>query len=275
MEPLPRSLSIHAPEEVAPVTPPAGATDESCEPEQRLRAAKLAALAEFAAGAGHEINNPLGSIIICAETLLRGETDPERRRLLATIGGQAYRIRDMIGDVMLFARPPQPVLDEVDLAATVRHVLSRFAEQAAERGITLGGDHTEPVKVQADRVQLAIVVSELLRNALNAVDDGGMIRVDARPAGEAADAAGELIVCDNGRGLSAADREHLFDPFYSGRQAGRGLGFGLSKCWRIVTGHGGRIDVAEHEGAGVTFTVHWPGSGVIPHASQRAGDGVL
>ncbi len=273
MEPLPRSLSIHAPEDDAPATPSAGAPDASHEQEQRLRDAKLAALAEFAAGAGHEINNPLGSIIICAETLLRGETDPERRRLLATIGGQAYRIRDMIGDVMLFARPPKSELEEVDLAAAVRHVISRFVEQAAERNVTIGGDHAAPVKVQADRVQLAIVVSELLRNALHAVDDGGAIRVDVRPAGEAADTGGVLVVSDNGHGLSAVDREHLFDPFYSGRQAGRGLGFGLSKCWRIVTGHGGRIDVAGNETAGVTCTVHWPG----PHAedaSQLAGDGV-
>jgi signal transduction histidine kinase len=274
VEPLPRSLSIHAPKDDAPATPPAGTPDESHEPEQRLRDAKLAALAEFAAGAGHEINNPLGSIIICAETLLRGETDPERRRLLATIGGQAYRIRDMIGDVMLFARPPKPELEAVDLAATVRHVISRFADQAAESHITFGGDHAAPVLVQADRVQLAIVVSELLRNALNAVDDRGAIRVDARPADEAAGAGGKLVVSDNGHGLSAADREHLFDPFYSGRQAGRGLGFGLSKCWRIVTGHGGRIDVSDNEAAGVTFTVWWPGPRG-EDASHRAGDGVL
>jgi signal transduction histidine kinase len=266
VEPLPRSLSIHAPRDDAPVV--------AREQGQRLRDAKLAALAEFAAGAGHEINNPLGSIIICAETLLRGETDPERRRLLATIGGQAYRIRDMIGDVMLFARPPKLELEEMDLAATVRHVISRFAEQAADRNVTIGGDHAAPVMIQADRVQLAIVVSELLRNALNAVEDGGTIRINAQPAGEAAGGGGKLVVSDNGRGLSAADREHLFDPFYSGRQAGRGLGFGLSKCWRIVTGHGGRIDAAGNETAGVTCTVHWPGA-PAEDASQRAGDGVL
>jgi C4-dicarboxylate-specific signal transduction histidine kinase len=92
--------------------------------------------------------------------------------------------------------------------------------------------------------------------------------------GEATDAGGKLVVSDNGRGLSQADREHLFDPFYSGRQAGRGLGFGLSKCWRIVTGQGGRIDVSENDEAGVTFTVWWPGPRG-EDASQRAGDGLL
>ena len=68
--------------------------------------AKLEALAEFAAGAGHEINNPVATIVGRAELLLKGETNPERRQALLTIGAQALRIRDMIGDLMVFARPP-------------------------------------------------------------------------------------------------------------------------------------------------------------------------
>ncbi|MDF1743086.1 MAG: histidine kinase dimerization/phospho-acceptor domain-containing protein, partial [Gimesia sp.] len=69
---------------------------------------KLEAMAEFAAGAGHEINNPVATIVGRVQMLLKGETDPDRRQSLATIGGQAYRVRDMIGDAMLFARPPDP-----------------------------------------------------------------------------------------------------------------------------------------------------------------------
>jgi signal transduction histidine kinase len=74
-------------------------------------------------------------------------------------------------------------------------------------------------------------------------------------------------ISDNGPGLSAGDREHLFDLFYSGRQAGRGLGFGLSKAWRIVTLHGGTIEVASPAAGGVTLTVSWPASaaGASPH----------
>ena len=67
-----------------------------------------------------------------------------------------------------------------------------------------------------------------------------------------------VTVTDNGRGLSETDRAHLFDPFYSGRDAGRGLGFGLCKCWRIVTNHGGWIDVDAAPGVGTTFRVFWP-----------------
>ena len=75
---------------------------------EEFRRAKLEALAEFAAGAGHEINNPAATIVGRVELLLKGETNPERRQALLTIGAQALRIRDMIGDLMLFARPPRP-----------------------------------------------------------------------------------------------------------------------------------------------------------------------
>src|SRR5579864_8603640 len=88
---------------------------------------KLRALAEFAAGAGHEINNPVATIVGYAQQLLAGERDPDRRHALATIGAQAYRIRDMIGDCMLFARPPEPRPEPLDLSTIVREAAEKFA----------------------------------------------------------------------------------------------------------------------------------------------------
>ena len=93
-----------------------------------LLRAKLEALAEFAAGAGHEINNPVATIAGRAELLLRNETQPERRQALLTIGAQALRIRDMIGDLMLFARPPKPEPQLLNLAQVVAE------ERSAHRG---------------------------------------------------------------------------------------------------------------------------------------------
>src|SRR5436189_173395 len=95
--------------------------------ETELREAKLRALAEFAAGAGHEINNPVATIAGHVQLLLAGETDPERRQALLTIGGQAYRIRDMIGDAMLFARPPQPQQQASDLVTALRETAQKFS----------------------------------------------------------------------------------------------------------------------------------------------------
>lgn len=223
-----------------------------------LQAAKLRALAEFAAGAGHEINNPLASIIGYAQQLLAAETDPDRRHMLATIGAQAYRIRDMIGDVMLFARPPQPKPVVANLSEVVNEVAAKFSAEIVERRIDWTTSLQPVVPIFADPVQLRVVISNVLRNSLEAVANGGSIEVRSTTTVMGVAPFAELVVTDNGRGLSETDREHLFDPFYSGRQAGRGLGFGLSKCWRIVTLHGGQIQIDSPAAGGAICTIVWP-----------------
>jgi signal transduction histidine kinase len=231
-----------------------------------LEDAKLRALVEFAAGAGHEINNPVATIVGYVQQLLADETDPDRRHALATIGGQAYRIRDMIGDVMLFARPPRPVPGPLDLAAVCREVAEKFAADVAARGGQLEVCAPAQTAIFADPVQLRVVLGALLRNSVEAIGDGGRIVLSAAAVEESARPWARLRIVDNGRGLPDADREHLFDPFYSGRQAGRGLGFGLPKAWRIITLHGGRIEVESpaDEGAGAAFTIHWPAAAPSP-----------
>ena len=220
---------------------------------------RLEALAEFAAGAGHEINNPVFTIVARVELLLRGETDPQRRHWLSIIGGQAERIRDMIGDAMLFGRPPEEHPESLDLAAEIKTVLDRLAERVDRQGCTLVFHSRGDVSIWADRVQLSIVISSLVSNSLNALADGGPISIDARMTeDESARPTSVISVTDHGSGLNETDLRHLFDPFYSGRQAGRGLGFGLPKCWRIVSNHQGQIEVSSAPGEATTFTVYWP-----------------
>lgn len=248
--------------------------------EARLQAVKLQALAEFAAGAGHEINNPLATIIGHAQLLLAGETDPERRQALATIGGQAYRIRDMIGDLMLLARPPAPRPQPVELALAVQEVIASLLPELRPPG-QLELQPAPPLSVMADPVQLRVVLGCLLRNSLEATTWQGTIRVSiAGPEGSVAADVPEpeqsalsksdatsavsplqrvtLRVSDNGPGLTDEDLEHLFDPFYSGRPAGRGLGFGLCKTWVIVQAHGGEVSVRNLPEGGAEFTLLWP-----------------
>lgn len=236
------------------------------EEDSRLLTAKLESLAEFAAGAGHEINNPLGTILGRAQGLLRDETDPERKRLLSTIGAQALRIKDMIGDAMLFARPPKPKITNVDLARVLPEVLSRFETAIAERRATVERSWPEQILLLADPIQLRVVISELMRNSLEAISDGGQIQLAAAFCPGDSQPCAELTITNNGPPLTALERQHLFDPFFSGRSAGRGLGFGLTKCWRIVQAHGGCIhansvatgDAGSAIGAGAQFMVHWP-----------------
>src|SRR5580704_14136249 len=102
-----------------------------------LEAEKLAALAEFAAGAGHEINNPLAVMAGRAQLLLRGETDPERRRDLAVIHAQAMRITEMIADMRLFAACPELERQTVDVVELVRTVVDSLQSAAAEQETAL------------------------------------------------------------------------------------------------------------------------------------------
>ena len=234
--------------------------------DQLLEQEKLQAMYKLAAGAGHEINNPLGSIAGWAQLLLRDETDPERRRTLAKINSQAFRAHEMIADMMLFARPPEPVKTEIDLGPLVDNVLLGLGEDAQQRGtrlVRLPGELS--VMIRADAVQLKVALRAICVNALEAVGAGGnidvMVRRTAMAVGDA-DSSGdgaEIVIRDDGPGIPPQVRRHLFDPFYSGREAGRGLGFGLSKCWRIVTNHGGRIDVDSETGHGARFTITLPG----------------
>ena len=219
-------------------------------------------MAEFAAGAGHEINNPAATIVGRAGQLLRQEADPERRRHLATIGAQAYRIRDMIGDAMLFARPPRPVHQTVVVERSISEAVSSLKSRLAEKSITVESPSPDAAQtpISADPTQLQILLCELLRNAIEAGPAQGRIVVEVRSVRAGDVSSIEIAVRDWGQGLSEIEREHLFDPFFSGRQAGRGLGFGLPKAWQIARQHGGMLTVlgGERDEHGTTFIVRLP-----------------
>lgn len=227
--------------------------------EAVFESAKLEALAEFAAGAGHEINNPVATIVGRAQMLLADSPDPETAYALQIIGGQALRIRDMIADVMLFARPPHP-RPEFHRIADVFHLAMESQSDLilANRAIVEIECPAEST-VWADRTHLLILITSLLRNSLeNAQTDAVQVKLITAVQFRQ-DVSGMLLsVIDNGPGISAEIRDHLFDPFYSGRQAGRGLGFGLAKCWRIAQMHGATLDVNSPTNGGTRFDIWFP-----------------
>jgi signal transduction histidine kinase len=226
---------------------------------ERLEQAKLDALKELAYGASHEINNPLANISARAQSLLRDETDPERRRTLEAIHQQALRAHEMIADLMLFARPPKLVRAPVDVRALVDKVVGELAPECRRREIEIQPSvDGELQTVMADEVQLAVAVKALCSNALEALGRGGWVKVHADVTNAK---ILRITVSDNGPGVPAAIRPHIFDPFFSGREAGRGLGFGLSKCWRIVTEHGGTVTASSGEGGGAVFAIELPLAG--------------
>jgi signal transduction histidine kinase len=228
--------------------------------QRALEIEKLDALAEFAAGAGHEINNPLTVISGRAQLLLRDESDPERRHALALISAQAMRVYEMIADMMLFARPPRPELRPVELVELVDAVVAGLSARFAAQQTTLRRTgEPGPITVDVDPVQLQVALRAICQNSLEALQSGGHVEIGIERSQTEAASSGppqvRIRVRDDGPGLAPEERRHLFDPFYSARQAGRGLGLGLSKAWRIITAHGGRIDVESQPGRGATFTI--------------------
>jgi signal transduction histidine kinase len=224
-----------------------------------LERLKLDALKELAYGASHEINNPLANIAARAQTLLRDESHPERRRALEAIHQQAIRAHEMISDLMLFARPPALSLETVDLKVLLDQVIASVASEAAKREIILELTPAPgELNIVADPEQLHVAIKAVIANAIEAIGRQG--KVSVRIGEETESKRAVVEISDTGPGITPEVREHIFDPFYSGREAGRGLGFGLSKCWRIVNEHCGDIDVSSTPGQGATFTIYLPQS---------------
>jgi signal transduction histidine kinase len=230
-------------------------TSPSQDFDAALEQAKLDALKELAYGASHEINNPLANIAARAQTLLRDEVDPERRRALEAIHQQALRAHEMISDLMLFARPPRLERQAVNVQQLLQRLQAELTPECRRREVELlvNADAALPA-LFADPTQLSVALKALLTNALEAIGRDGRIDMTA------AESDGQLLITvrDTGPGIAPAVRPHIFDPFYSGREAGRGLGFGLSKCWRIVTAHGGQVTASGDDQPGATFVVVLP-----------------
>jgi hypothetical protein len=222
-----------------------------------LERVKLAALAEFAAGAGHEMNNPLAVIVGRAELLLADEAEPRRRQDLQVIRAQARRVHEMIADLMLFARPPEPRCERCDLNELATRAAVAVAEVAEERQVELVRERSGPTPVEVDPSLVVLALRALMMNAIEASPGGERVEIGVADDG----AAAAVRIDDRGRGLTATEREHAFEPFYSGRSAGRGLGVGLSKAWRIAELHRGAVVLENRAGGGARAVLRLPRAG--------------
>jgi signal transduction histidine kinase len=225
----------------------------------QLEKEKLLAMKELAYGAGHEINNPLANISSRAQTLLRQETDPDNRRKLATINAQAFRAHEMIADMMLFASPPPLELRSLRVDPLIDEVIDQLKPVAQAQGTRIEREVVESLPdIEADPVQIQVALQAICANSLEALGYGGQVQINALAETTDGVHAVAVRIRDTGPGIPPDVRRHLFDPFYSGREAGRGLGFGLSKAWTIVTAHGGRIEVESDAEVGATLLVRLP-----------------
>jgi PAS domain S-box-containing protein len=247
---------------------------------QVIHAEKLATIGQIAAGVAHEINNPLTSIQVCAEAVLRKAQLASRGRVdnafeppdvdrLHKIQEGAERIRRFARDLVSYARPSGSEVEEVSLNEVVEQGLS-FCEHIVEDSRAhLDRDlHRGLPPIQAIRDQLLQVVINLVTNAAHALGEGGgQIRVRTWPSG---DATVSMAVSDTGAGIKDEDRPHIFEPFFSTKPAGRGTGLGLSVVRNIIYSHGGQISFQTRPSSGTTFVVTLPIHHLV--SPQREGD---
>jgi signal transduction histidine kinase len=174
---------------------------------------------------------------------------------LRIILGQAQRTHRILRDLMFVARPPEPRPRACRPSDVLRACLAEFEPEAEARGVRLTGE-VEPSDQPAwmDPDAFRHLADVLVRNALQASAGGGRIQVRSTRQGQEL----RLMVSDAGKGISAVEGAHLFDPFFCGRQAGRGLGLGLPRAARMVEQAGGSLTWSSAVGQGSTFQVQLP-----------------
>jgi two-component system sensor histidine kinase HydH len=223
--------------------------------ESDARRAHLASLGELAATVAHEIRNPLGAIKGYAQLLEEGVGPEAAKRAASTMREECVRIERTVEQVLGYARDAPPQRAPVDLREVLDAELARHAGDAAERGVRIvRGYGDEKVDIQADRDQIARLIGNLVSNALAASPRDGRVTVALRPSRRHV----EVAVADEGPGVAAVDRERVFEPFYTKRAGGTGLGLAVVR--RIAEAHGGTVRVDDRPGGGAEFVVRLPRS---------------
>lgn len=240
--------------------------EEEIEARRRLQrslqqADKLITIGQLSAGLAHEIGSPLQVLNGRARWLAGHAADAETRRVAGILVTQSDRIARIVEQLMRFARRREAHPTEIDVEANVRAVVDLLEHEARRRGIELIVRSGDPLpRLVADADQLQQVVLNLITNALNATARDGRVELALKhivldpPAGDVL----RLTVSDSGRGISPADCDRLFEPFFTTRGAEGGTGLGLAVVKAIVTEHGGTIAVESNPGGGARFTVDLP-----------------
>ena len=247
--------------------------------ESRLRhAERLASVGRLASGLAHEIGTPLNVIGGRAERLMRSLPDgTPAARSLRVISTQIDRIARIVCDMLDFARMREPRLTRTGVAPVLGKVLDFMSHRFEEGRVRLDTDLSDaPATVTADPDQLHQVFLNLCTNALDAMPDGGTLRVAAsrmekQPPEKNSGTRRCVAVTfeDTGIGIAPENLDHVFDPFFTTKGIGRGTGLGLSVSYGIIREHGGWIDIDSAPGRGTRLTVYLPESRPEATAAPR------
>jgi two-component system NtrC family sensor kinase len=224
--------------------------------DELIRTAKLADLGVLAAGVAHEINNPMA--------IIRGNTEllqmaipagnPDREEV-DTIAQQVGRVERIVSNLLRFAHQEHKKLGQVRLHHILDDIMKQIGHQVPLTGIGVVRHYTDELPaVEGDHEQLRQVFTNLILNAIQAMEEGGELTLATSllPNRQGI----EITVTDSGAGITPENREKIFSPFFTTKP--RGTGLGLSVSYGIIKDHGGKIVVESEPGQGTTFRVQLP-----------------
>lgn len=225
---------------------------------QLMQSERLAAVGQLAAGAAHEINNPLAIISARTQMIEAREDDEKKKRELRQIHDQIERISSILTNLMGFARPASPSKNKVDINALLDKVLDLVAPPMRKQNIRIERDFAEDIALlHADGAQLEQVFLNFFINAQHAMEkDGGVLRISTS-SGPSSKWV-KIVVQDTGEGIDKECLAKVFDPFFTTKEQGKGTGLGLSTAYGIVTNHYGNIDIQSDPGQGTRVSVSLP-----------------
>ncbi len=231
--------------------------------DQILQAEKMASLGKLAAVVAHEINNPLASVVTYAKIVVRrlkkqdDLTDEcvENLEYLESIASEATRCGEIVSQLLAFARRRPGHFSQVDVNSLVDKALFLVHHKIELADITAQTTLSEEQpEIVGDPSQIQQALMALLINACQAMENGGQISMDTRPIPEGV----EIEVADNGPGMTPEVAQHAFEPFYTTKEQGSGVGLGLSVVYGIMQRHGGRVDLETAPDKGCRFTLFFP-----------------
>ena len=223
-----------------------------------IQSEKLASLGKLAAGIAHEINNPLGGILIYSHLLLEDiDKGSPHYENLKKIVKETSRCKDIVKGLLEFARPREPEMSLIDINEIVEKSLAIMERQALFQNITIKKVYSSSLpKIIADSAQLQQVSMNIILNAAEAMDGNGVLTLSTSLNRDKTQI--EVKFSDTGHGINEEEKKRLFEPFFTTKEVGKGTGLGLAISYSIIQKHNGTIECTSQLGKGSTFTVKLP-----------------
>lgn len=218
---------------------------------------RLASLGQMAAGVAHEINNPLGGILLYSNLVLE-EMDPDHasRKNMEKIIYQTERCKKIVQNLLDFARTPSGDMEPLRVNKVILTSLNLIKDQSIFQGIDVKTDLMDNLPlVMGDLSRLEEVFLNLFINAVDAMEGRGKIKISSRISSTG---MVKIYITDTGKGIDKSYLPHIFEPFFTTKEPGQGTGLGLSITYGIIQKHGGFIDVESEPGKGTTFIITLP-----------------